>query len=364
VDLEMQKTERLKVLYGFPIPPSAITRLVGVSKQLGLGGLSLLVDHPDQLPSVYKIQELSGNLPQIYIKIDMGYGRAGVPLQSQVASQLISDVLQAEEVGAAIFYGLYTHAGQSYYGKDRASAVDLLRQEFEALLVTAEQVKSATPREKLVLSVGATPTSTSIRNLLVKESALTTAEQTAISALKGTIRTIRSKDCEVELHAGVYPVLDVQQLATHALSTKMLSWSDLALTIVVEVTSIYPGRGKGGRSEALIAAGSLALGREPCKAYSGWGIVSPWNIPNTQNPIAGPEDHEGWQVGRISQEHGILTWSGNVEPSPLAIGQKIRIFPNHAYISGAGFDYYLVFDSQMVGSEDKIIDVWPRWRGW
>lgn len=294
----------------------------------------------------------------------MGYGRAGVPPQSQVASQLISDVLQAEEDGAAVFYGLYTHAGQSYYGDDRASAVDLLRQEFEALLVTAELVRSATPREKLVLSVGATPTTTSIRNLLVQESALTTGEQTAIAALKGTIQVIKSKNCEVELHAGVYPVLDVQQLATHALSCPMLNWSDLALTVMAEVASIYPGGGKGGRSEALIAAGSLALGREPCKAYSGWGIVLPWNISGAQYPEAGPEDHEGWQVGRISQEHGILTWSGDGEPSPLVIGQKIRIFPNHACVAGASFDWYLVFDSESVGNEDKIIDVWPRWRGW
>lgn len=323
-----------------------------------------MVDHPDQIPSVYKIKELSGNLPQVYIKIDMGYRRAGVPPQSQVASQLISDVLKAEEVGGAIFHGLYTHAGHSYSGNSRASAVDLLRQEFEALLVTAEQVRSAAPREKLILSVGATPTTTSIRNLLMQVSALTAGEQTAIAALKGTIKTIRSKDCEVELHAGVYPILDVQQLATHALSAQMLSWSDLALTIVAEVTSIYPSRGKGGRSEALIAAGSLALGREPCKAYSGWGIVSPWNIPNAQNPTAGPEDHQGWQVGRISQEHGILTWTGDTEPTPLTIGQKIRIFPNHACIAGAGFDYYLVFDSELAGSEEKIVDVWPRWRGW
>jgi D-serine ammonia-lyase len=358
------RLSKVKVLYGFPVPPSGTARLAAVSMQLGPGGLSLLVDHPDQLPSVYKIKELSGNLPHIYIKIDMGYGRAGVPPQTQTASQLISDVLQAEEVGAAVFHGLYTHAGQSYFGNSRASAVDLLRQEFEALLMTAELVKSATPREKLVLSVGATPTTTSIRNLLVQESALTAGEQTAIAALKGTIQEIRSKDCEVELHAGVYTVLDVQQLATHALSSPMLGWSDLALTIMVEVASIYPGRGEGGRSEALIAAGSLALGLEPCKAYPGWGIVSPWNIPNSQSLQAGPEDHEGWQVGRISQEHGILTWKGNRSPLPLVIGQKVRIFPNHACIAGACFDWYLVFDSENLENKDRVIDVWPRWRGW
>jgi D-serine ammonia-lyase len=358
------KTKEVKVLYGFPTPPSGVSRLAAVSRQLGPGGLSLLIDHPDQLSSIYRIKEQSGNLPQIYIKIDMGYGRAGVLPQSQVASQLISDVLHAEEVGAAEFCGLYTHAGQSYYGNDSASAVDLLRQEFEALLVTAELVRSAAPREKLVLSVGATPTTTSIRNLLVQESALTTDEQTAIAALKGTIQEIKSRDFEVELHAGVYPVLDVQQLATHALSSPMLSWVDLALTIMVEVASIYPGRAKGGRSEALIAAGSLALGREPCKAYSGWGVVSPWNIPNTQYSKARPEDHEGWGVGRISQEHGILMWSGDGEPSSLTVGQKVRIFPNHACVAGACFDWYLVFDSELAGNENKIIDVWLRWRGW
>jgi len=138
----------------------------------------------------------------------------------------------------------------------------------------------------------------------------------------------------------------------------------LALTIMAEVVSIYPGRGEGGRSEALIAAGSLALGREPCKAYSGWGIVSPWNVLNAQFPEAGPEDLEGWHVGRISQEHGILTWNGDGIQLPLAIGQKVRIFPNHACVAGACFDWYFVFDSDKNGSEDKIIDVWPRWRGW
>jgi D-serine deaminase-like pyridoxal phosphate-dependent protein len=352
------------VLYGFPTLPSGVARLAAVSKQLGPAGLSLLVDHPDQLPSVYKIKELSGNLPQLYIKIDMGYSRAGVPPQSQAASQLISDVLQAEEIGAAVFHGLYTHAGQSYYGNDRASAVNLLRQELEALLVTAELVKSSTPREKLILSIGATPTTTSIRNLLVQESTLTTDEQMAIAALKGTIHEIKSKDYEVELHAGVYPILDVQQLATHALSSPMLGWSDLALTIMAEVAGVYPGRGEGGRSEALIAAGSLALGHEPCKAYPGWGIVSPWNITDAQFPKAGPEDHEGWQVGRISQEHGILTWNGDRVPLPLVIGQKVRIFPNHACVAGACFDWYLVFDSDKSGSENRIVDVWPRWRGW
>lgn len=238
-----------------------------------------MVDHPDQLRAAYAIRKESGVLPHIYIKFDMGYHRAGVLPQGQAISQYISDLLLAEEANSAIFSGLYSHAGHSYYGDNRASAIDLLRQEFEALLVTAETVHSASPNKKVILSVGATPTATSVRNLLLPYSTITGDEQTAILALKATINTIKSTNCEVELHAGVYAVLDIQQLATHALPrsspNEMLTWSDLGLTVVAEVASIYPGRGNGGSREALIAAGSLALGREPCKAYPGRGIVSP-----------------------------------------------------------------------------------------
>jgi len=143
---------------------------------------------------------------------------------------------------------------------------------------------------------------------------------------------------------------------------------DIALTIIVEVASLYPKRGANSTTEALIAAGTLALGREPCKAYPGWGILTPWNCPGTETP-ASPEAQSGWIVGRISQEHGILTYhnsrkvmspvNGESVGDDLYIGQKIRLWPNHACVAGASFGWYLIVDGS-----DEIIDVWVRWRGW
>lgn len=339
-----------------------------MAANLGEGGLSLLIDHPGQLQNVFKIKERSGVVPHVFIKIDMGTHRAGVPPHSQAVSQLISNILEVEDRGGALFSGLYSHAGHSYYGNDRASAIDLLRQELEALLVVAELVRSSKPHKKLVLTVGATPTTTAARNLLLESSVMTSGEQTAISALRATIDAIRFRECRIELHAGVYTVLDLQQLATHSLSTDglspMLDWSGVAITVLAEVASLYPGRGRHGSPEALIAAGSLALGREPCKAYPGWGIVSPWNMEEKQTLDTSVENHRGWQVGGISQEHGILKWTGDEKPVPLRIGQKIRILPNHACIAGACYDYYLVVDSEGEGRGDVVVDVWPRWRGW
>lgn len=312
-----------------------------------------------------EIHTLSKIAPHVYIKIDVGSKRAGVNPDNPMFTTLLTAALALETSGSAILYGLYSHAGHSYGGNSPADAVDVLRQEFEALYASALQLQSFSPSKTLTLTVGATPTTTSIRNLFEPEAILTSADHLALAALKATITAIRTIKCDVEIHAGVYPVLDVQQLSTHALAPSALNWDDIAGTVLAEVASLYPGRGAGGRPEGLVGAGSIALGREPCKSYAGFGIVSPWNIVGASMPDVGPEGHAGWQVGRISQEHGILVWSGREDQVvPVEIGQKVRIWPNHACIAGAGFDWYLIVDGERVGREDEIVDVWPRWRGW
>ncbi len=367
----LANSENLQLLYGFPPTPGTVERLSLISKAVGPNGLSLLVDHPDQLSAVLAIHSSTSIAPQTFLKVDMGARRAGVVPQTEACSNLIASLLSLESAGKAHLLGLYAHAGQSYYGSRRSEALDFLRQEFEALLVTAGAVHSIAPSKHLILSVGATPTTTSIRNLLINHEdagAVLTEEGKAIAALRATIAAIQLQKCAIEIHAGVYPTLDLQQLSTHALPTEgphaMLTWNDLAFTIVAEVASIYPSRGVNGAPEALLGSGSLALGREPCKSYPGWGILTPWNCPGVKMPSTGPENHVGWQVGRISQEHGILVWSGEEEPEELSVGQKVRVWPNHACVAGAGFGWYLVVDETREGKEDEIIDVWARWRGW
>jgi D-serine deaminase-like pyridoxal phosphate-dependent protein len=71
----------------------------------------------------------------------------------------------------------------------------------------------------------------------------------------------------------------------------------------------------------------------------------------------------GWIVGKVSQEHGILSWEGERERmGPLTIGEKLLVWPNHACVAGAGFGWYCVVDSEENG--DEVVDVWVRWRGW
>lgn len=339
-----------------------------MAQALGDHGLSIMIDHPAQLELVVTLQKLSGVVSDIFLKIDMGYQRAGVPVGSKAASDLITSTLALASSGSCHLLGLYAHAGHSYKGANKSAALDILTEEFKALLEASKLIQPSLTYP-LVLSVGATPSTTSIRNLLVDNAESEIKD--SISHLQSTIQSIRDIGCSLEIHAGVYATLDLQQLSTHALPSsgpQAITLDDIALTVVVEVASLYPRRGANDTTEALIGAGTFALGREPCKSYPGWGIPSPWNRPGAKLPTS-PEAHSGWIVGRISQEHGIITYHYNGEAnSPassarseddLHIGQKIRLWPNHACVAGAGFGWYLVVDGS-----DEIIDVFVRWRGW
>ncbi|KAL8998357.1 MAG: hypothetical protein Q9169_002570 [Polycauliona sp. 2 TL-2023] len=359
-----------KVLYGLPIPPSTVPRLAGFGKRLSPGSVSVLVDHQDQLEHLELFQAITGYPLSVFIKVDTGYHRAGITAGSVTFTDLLTRILDGREDSIHLeFAGLYSHAGHSYGGSSPSQAMDLLVEEIDTLRKASDIIRRLHPQmacQCLTLSVGATPTATSVQNLMHSSHRPQTPGVEQINAFRDCIHRTKANRDKVELHAGVYPFLDLQQLATQAgpsasfSSTRSdLSFSDIALTILTEVASLYKER---DQPEALIAAGSFALGREPCKSYSGWGIISNWGMESTVTMR-----HSGWQVGRVSQEHGILTHDPNVngDIAGLSVGQKVRVYPNHACVAGAAFDYYLVIDSDLPESRhDEIVDVWIRCRGW
>ena len=303
---------------------------------------------------------------QMFIKVDTGYHRAGLPTGTPGFYRLIKTILELESRKLGKLVGFYSHAGHSYGGDSSTTAVEILTEELEGLERAALEAKRLHPFKesgsRFILSVGATPTTTSIENL----------QQDALHPwarqLQSLIYRLREYHT-VELHAGVYPFLDMQQLATNASPSAIESpkgprdtktLSDVALSILVEVASTY---GERDKPEALIAAGTLALGREPCKSYDGWGIVSDWGMKTSDSAGAC-----GWKVGRISQEHSILTrHSESTEKGEMTLraGQKLRIWPNHACVASAGFSWYIVVDSSLPEArQDEIVDVWIRCRGW
>ncbi|KAF2679118.1 hypothetical protein K458DRAFT_315082 [Lentithecium fluviatile CBS 122367] len=336
------------ILYGVPVSQSGVPRLLNLARKLAPGSISIIVDNVDAFLKYH--QQAPDADVGVYIKIDTGYHRAGIETTSPKFPELVETVVQ--KVGEN-FKGFYSHYGHSYGGSSEDDAATGLIAELRGL----EEATAAVPKEfrgKLVLTVGATPTATAAQNMLSHSSKAGEFEE-----LLGKLKEKHT----IELHAGVYPLLDLQQVATHArppTGHAPLSKTAIGSKLLVEVVSLYDEKEK---PEALISAGSLALGREPCKSYPGWGIVTN-ELGNKHNDVYDERGEKiGWIVGRVSQEHGILTWEGvKAQMKPLTIGEKLLIWPNHACVAGAGFGWYVVVDSEKGG--DSIVDVWVRWKGW
>ena len=151
-------------------------------------------------------------------------------------------------------------------------------------------------------------------------------------------------------HAGVYCLCDLQQYAT-----SLVPPTSLALTIMARVVSLYPHR-----SEAMCDAGALAVSKDtgPLPGYG--RVISP--------PHA-----TGWDLGRVSQEHGTLVHrpapSSTVSGQPgrevseigeLDVGDVVRIVPQHACLVCASYPWFYVVEN----GGDKVVDVWVPWKGW
>jgi D-serine deaminase-like pyridoxal phosphate-dependent protein len=108
-------------------------------------------------------------------------------------------------------------------------------------------------------------------------------------------------------------------------------WEDCALTVLATVVSTAV------KGQAVIDAGSKALGREPLRAEGdGYGVVL---------------THPEVVVARMSEEHGILDLSKTAWRPKL--GEQVRIIPNHVCIVVHNFD-------EIIGVRGHAVETrWP-----
>ncbi len=349
-----RQNAKVNVLYGVPLGPSHVKRLAAVARQLGEGSISVIIDHPEQLKSMVSFKALAGFPALVFLKTDAGAHRAGIGPDSNEMVELVQQVCAVEEQGDLTVLGFYSHNSLSYGGKSPDDAMDMLKVEIDVCTQASQHFKR-NRQTPLLVSVGASPTALSIQNILPSAP----ASSISANALKDTLQLVKA-NLELEIHAGVYPMFDVQQVAASSRHFTTDPHDNIAVSIIAEVCSLYPDR--TDKPEALISAGCLALAREPCKDYPGWGVLSPWNMSKDYTARKGNRII----VSRISQEHGILAYEndgGLYRQLPLRYGQKVRIWPNHACITLAMFDWYAIIDSEKE-TPDKVVDIWERWRGW
>ncbi|ETN45720.1 uncharacterized protein HMPREF1541_09553 [Cyphellophora europaea CBS 101466] len=364
---DFQTTGRhVNVLYGIPLPRSQVSRLAALGRRLGAGSISV-----QSTTSVSWSMFPAG----VFLKIDTGYHRAGLPPTGVNKSGLVESLMLLEQQGRATFVGLYSHSSLSYADSTPQKALLNLENEIkgclDALTINSHLFPAA---QNLTISVGASPQVTSIETLTNPTQDTTSPSREATNLLR-TIRSVAHARpsgfrTTLELHAGVYALLDVQQLATHSRGAQLGACEDeIAVSVVAEICSVY-NDGERAQPEALAAVGTLGLGREPCGAYAGWGVVD----REAYAGLGRQDSERRLVVARVSQEHSIMAWEQRregegeevspVPPVPLEVGQTIRIYPNHACVAGALYPRYLIVDSSDDSGGRKVIDTWERARGW
>lgn len=344
---------KVNLLYGIPPGPSCVERLAVLGKQLGEGGFTFMIDHPAQFAVLEKFKEFSGFAASAFLKTDAGQHRAGLAPQAEEMVKLVDQIAALEGQGIVKLLGFYTHNSNSYGSSSPDEAMAYLQEEIDACRAATKNL-SKTRQTPLIISVGASPTALSIQNLLPSANAGSSSMKSLEEALQLT-----TSNFELEIHAGVYPLFDMQQVSAQSRTFKSDPHDAIGITVLAEVCSLYPNR--LDHPEALISAGCLALAREACKDYPGQGVVSAWNMPSSYQTTKDGRII----VKRISQEHGIIGFervaaSGQL---PVEYGQKIRIWPNHACITMAMYEWYFVVDSDS-GDPDKVVDVFASCRGW
>jgi D-serine ammonia-lyase len=211
-------------------------------------------------------------------------------------------------------YGFYCHQGTSYRSTSLDEASSFLWKELDAADGAARQAldllkdhpNASAYTEPFVLSVGSTPTA----------HAAATAQHLS-SKLNGVL----------EIHAGNYPLLDLQQVNTSLIETERV-----AQRVLATVVSYYPGRGEDGSDEALVDAGAIAMSKDT-GPIAGFGAVI----------------GKRWKLGRVSQEHGTLVRDFSVPcgqnkvEDEIKIGEQVEIIGQHACLICAAYPWSVTY---------------------
>lgn len=298
------------IFYAVPIDGGKIARAAAL---LRAGcNLSLLTD---SLLAARQVAERASEekvvLP-VWIEIDVDNYRTGVDPASDEFSQLATTLAKGPWTRLA---GIMSYGGASYGCATPDEAADLAERHRIALLETADKVEALGIRRPK-LSFGSTP----------------------------AVLRARSLEGIDEARCGIYVFQDLFQAGIGACAV-----SDIALSVLATVVGHNPALNR-----FTVDAGALAMSKD--RSTQGHAFDASFGLvcdAETGGPIG------DLLLATVSQELGLVTSPSGVplDFDRFPIGSKVRILPNHADMTAAAYEDYLVIG----GIENEI---WTRQNRW
>jgi len=235
---------------------------------------------------------------RVWLKIDCGYGRAGVDPRSEAPGELAQRVLD----GGLELAGILSHSGHAYRASSRDEMARIAESERRIMADLASQLE-ADGIPVADVSIGSTPSMSAYRTL-------------------GGVTEVRP---------GNYALYDYTQVLLGSCAT-----DSCAVTVLTSVVSTSRARGT-----SVVDAGALAMSLDPGPEH-----LKRRSFGEMLDPRASGRVRRNARLTSLSQEHGIVS-------RPLEIGARVRIIPNHSCLTVACFDAFSVVRG------DDVLDSWP-----
>ncbi|MEJ0077195.1 MAG: alanine racemase [Alphaproteobacteria bacterium] len=273
--------------------------------------LVLATDSPEVIAAASRFATERNITLSFLIEIDCGEHRSGLAAGSP---EIVALARAIDAAPGLRLRGVMTHAGHSYGPRDPANVVPIAAAERDAAVSAATAIRAAgLPCD--IVSIGSTPT------VLYADH------------LRGV----------TEVRAGIYMLWDLAQL-----SRNVCRIEDIAVSVLTSVI----GHNRAGRS-LILDAGALALSKDiGANKYlpdAGYGYVCDVRTAARLGKLS---------VDVVHQEHGTVSVDDEAWFARLPVGSLVRVLPNHACITCAGYEAFDAVRGQ------QVVARFPRVNGW
>jgi D-serine deaminase-like pyridoxal phosphate-dependent protein len=308
-EAEFFSRDHRDLFYAVPLVPAKVER---VAKLLRAGTqLSCLIDSAAAALACGDAAMANDVRLPLWIELDVDGFRTGI-----LAGEPLVDVLQCVASHPALrLIGIMSYAGAAYRNIKSADTSELAERHRQALN-EARQIARDLIGEQVLTSFGGTP----------------------------AVMFATSLDGLDELRCGIHGFGDLFQAGIGTCTV-----DQIAITVLTSVVAHVPQRNR-----IVIDAGALALSKdrstEGFAFDAGYGLVA---------DVTG-QVIENLKIESVSQELGVVAGLDNMAlPFELfPIGTLLRILPNHADLTAAGYPHYNIVDKADVTGNWSRINYW------
>lgn len=286
------------ITLAFPVNLRQIDALNALARRVRLG---LLLESRES--AAFLVEKL--NAPaDLWLKIDVGAGRTGLPWQQPERTLPILDTLAGAP--RLVVRGLLTHAGHTY----GAGSVEAVRQIFTESRQRLESVRAFIRQSRelaLQLSVGDTPGCTLVEDFSGVD----------------------------EIRPGNFVFYDAEQYLWGTCRA-----DQIAVAVACPVVAIHPER-----ETVIVYGGAIHLNKDftSYRCERAYGLVALPTLSGWSEPL------EGAYVSALSQEHGLL----HVPPpwlDQIHVGDLLVVLPAHVCLPVTALGHYFTLAGQRIAT--------------